>query len=84
MEARGVSEDRKRIGRALARLWRSRSKGDTRPLARPGCEYGLIVDERLRDMADDLEAVKSLLRWLLAAVVAGLVGLVVDLILKGV
>lgn len=78
-----ASDDRRRIGRSLARLLRS-GRGDTRPLARPGCEFGLIVEERLKDLAEDMDAVKSLLRWLLTAVIAGLIGLVVDVVRRGV
>lgn len=66
----------------MARLLRS-GQGDTRPTARPGCEFGLLVEERLKDLSDDMDAVKSLLRWLLTAAIAGLIGLVVDVVMRG-
>lgn len=77
-----ASADRKRIGKALARLLR-RGGSDTRPLAQPGCEFGLIVDERLREVTDDIETVMSLLRAVLLAIIAGLIGLVVNVVVRG-
>lgn len=77
-----ASDDRRRIGKALARLFRA-GQGNTRPTAKPGCEFGLIVEERLREVADDIETVMSLLRAVLLAIIAGLIGLVVNVVVRG-
>ena len=74
----------RQLGKSLGRLWKYVNRPgkyvDSRPDVRPGCEFGLVVNERLRDMSEDLAAVRSLLRWLLLAVIGALVGLVADLV----
>ena len=74
----------RRIGRALGRLFRAASRGEARPDVRPACEFGLLVEERLRDLGEDLRGIRNLLRALLLAAVAGLIGLAVDIIVRGV
>lgn len=70
----------RRIGRAIGRLFRAAVEAEPRPDVRPGCEFGLLVEERLADLQADLGDVKRLLRWLLLAVIGALVGLVADLL----
>jgi hypothetical protein len=76
------------VGRSLGRLWKSAyrlmrvsdGRGGSRPRPEPACEFGLLVEERLRDLQGDVGDVKRLLRWLLLAVIGALVGLVADLL----
>ena len=77
------------VGRSLGRLWKSAYRlmrvsdgrgGRDRPRPDPACEFGLLVEERLRELQGDVGDVKRLLRWLLLAVVGALVGLVADLV----
>lgn len=78
----------RQLGKSLGRLWkcvsRSRKYVDSRPRPEPACEFGLLVEERLRDLQVDLGDVKRLLRWLLLAVIGALIGLVADLVVRGV
>jgi hypothetical protein len=66
----------------LARLFAS-GRESRRREATPGCEFGWVVEERLKDVAEDLASVKALLRALVVAAFAGLIGLVVDMIVRG-
>lgn len=74
----------RQIGRALGRLFRAASEPGARPDVRPACEFGLLVEERLKDLGEDLRGIRNLLRALLLAFVAGLIGLAVDIVLRGV
>lgn len=73
----------RRLGRVLARLFRAVSDADPRPDVRPRCEFGLVVEQRLDGLAEDLREVRNLLRAVLLVVVGGLVGLVVDIVVRG-
>lgn len=74
----------RQLGRSLGRLWKavsqSRQGADSRPRPDPLCEFGLVVDQRLKDLQADVVAIKRLLLALLLAVVGALVGLVADLL----
>jgi hypothetical protein len=72
------STDRRRIGRALARLLGPQKR--LRPSPEPACEFGLVVDERLKDLQADVVAIKRLLVAVLLAVIGGVVGLVAELL----
>lgn len=77
----------RRIGRALGRLLRavaSAAPTDVRPDVRPACEFGLVVEERLRDLQEDMAGIRNLLRAVLLAIIAGLIGLAVDIIMRGI
>lgn len=73
----------RRIGRALARLFMATRRDGDRPVAEPGCEYGLMVDERLKAMAQSLEEMKTILRWLFFLVIGTCIVLVLDVALAG-
>jgi hypothetical protein len=76
------------LGHSLGRLWKSAyrlmrvsdGRGGSRPRPEPACEFGLLVDERLRELQADVGDVKRLLRWLLLAVIGALIGLVAELV----
>jgi len=74
----------RQLGKSLGRLWKYVSRpgkyADSRPRPDPACEFGLVVDERLRDLQADVAGIKRLLVALLLAVVGALVGLVADLV----
>lgn len=72
------SAERKRIGRALGRLLGPQKR--SRPSPEPACEFGLLVDERLRELHADVVAIKRLLVAVLLAVIGGVVGLVAELV----
>lgn len=72
------SADRKRIRRALGLLFGSR-RGESQPRPEPACAFGLVVDERLRDLQADVGSNKRLLVVMLVAVIGALAGLVADL-----
>ena len=74
----------RQLGKSVGRLWKVVSRpgksADSRPRPDPACEFGLVVDERLRDLQADVAGIKRLLVALLLAVMGALIGLVADLL----
>lgn len=81
-----VGSDRRRIGKALGRLLAGRgpstSLGTTRLSTKPGCEFGLLVEERLREMASDLKETRALVKWLFLAALGLLLAVIGDLAVR--
>lgn len=70
----------RRIGKAVAKLFMTARRDGSRPVATPGCEYGLIVEERIADLVQDLNEVKTILRWLLFAILGTCIAVVADVV----
>lgn len=50
---------------------------------KPGCIYGMLLGDEVKDMREDLEEIKKTLRGIYVSVFLILVGLVLDLALRG-
>jgi hypothetical protein len=77
----GLGEDRLR--EAIRRYSRTkREKGLTLD-QKPGCIYGMLLGDEVKDMREDLDEIKKTLRGIYVSVFLILVGLVLDLALRG-
>jgi len=72
-----------RLREAIRRYSRfKREKGLTID-QKPGCIYGMLLGDEVKDMREDLEEIKKTLRGIYVSVFLILVGLVLDLALRG-
>lgn len=78
--ARGIGEERLR--EAIRRYSRTKRQKGLTIDRKPGCIYGMLLGDDVKDMQRDLDEIKKTLRGVFVSVFLMLVGLVLDIALR--
>lgn len=76
----GLGEERLR--EAIRRYNRAKRQKGLTIDQKPGCIYGMLLGDDVKDMQEDLEEIKRTLRGIYVSVFLMLVGLVLDMALR--
>ncbi len=77
----GLGEERLR--QAIRRYNRTRREKGLGIDQKPGCLYGMLLGDDIKDLQKDLEEIKKTLRGIYVSVFLMLLGLIVDIALRG-
>jgi len=76
----GLGEERLR--EAIRRYSRSKREKGLTIDQKPGCIYGMLLGDDVKDMREDLEEIKKTLRGIYVSVFLMLLGLILDIALR--
>ena len=79
--ALGVGEERLR--EAIRRYSRTKRQKGLTIDQKPGCIYGMLLGDDVKDLQRDLDEIKKTLRGIYVSVFLMLLGLIVDIALRG-
>lgn len=71
-----------RLRQAIRRYNRTRRDGGLSIDQKPGCLYGMLLGDQVKDLQSDLDDIKRTLRGIYVSVFLILVGLIVDMALR--
>jgi len=72
-----------RLREAIRRYTRTKRQKGLTIDQKPGCIYGMLLGDDVKDMQEDLEEIKKTLRGVYVSVFLMLLGLIVDIALRG-
>ncbi len=79
-----LGEGEERLREAIRRYNRTKRQKGLTIDQKPGCIYGMLLGDDVKDMQKDLDGIKKTLRGVYVSVFLILVGLVLEIALRGI